>query len=41
MPAGAERTTQLNLAYWQDVSDFYNHTELYTNWLTVDAALLS
>lgn len=40
MPAGAERTTQLNLAYWQDLSDFYDHTDLYTNWLTVDAALL-
>jgi hypothetical protein len=38
--AGAERTSQLNLYYWEDLSDFYNHIELYSNWLVVDAALV-
>jgi hypothetical protein len=38
--AGPERTQQLKLLYWEDLSDFYNHIELYTNWLTVDAALV-
>jgi len=38
--AGAERTSQLNLYYWEDLSDFYNHIELYNNWLVVDAALV-
>ena len=38
--AGPERTEQLKLYYWEDLSDFYNHIELYTNWLVVDAALL-
>ena len=40
MPAGPERTEQLKLYYWEDLADFYNHIELYTNWKVVDAALL-
>lgn len=38
--AGAERTPQLNLYYWEDSADFYNHIELYNNWLLIDSALL-
>jgi hypothetical protein len=37
---GAERTDQLSLYYWEDLSDYYNHIELYNNWQTIDAALI-
>jgi len=36
----AEFTPQLNLYAWQDGSDLYNHTQLYTNWDIIDSELL-
>lgn len=36
----AEFTPQLNLYAWKDGSDFYNHTQLYTNWDIIDSELL-
>jgi len=36
----AERTSQLGLYSWEDGSDLYNHTQLYTNWDIIDSDLL-
>jgi hypothetical protein len=36
----AEETSQLGLYSWEDGSDLYNHTQLYTNWSIIDSKLL-